>query len=169
MYPALELRDSNNGWHKVWFMVSNPAPYLPARTGRTPESRACWEELPTEKEMVQVNLLLNEIAGLSAQGLTGTVVALSFSNRPVQPIRDRVHPGFEYWGRQDPTRGQNRKVPRDEAANRVAHMMQGPIRDRGCPRAHCLKRPTRAVSLLRRSVLFCSSIPSYFVFTLESF
>ena len=48
--------------------------------------------------MVQVDLLLKEIAGLSAQGLTGAVVALSFSKWLVQPIRDRVHPGFEYWG-----------------------------------------------------------------------
>ena len=46
-----------------------------------------------------MNLLLNEIAGLSAQGLTGAVVALSFSKRLVQPILDRVHPAFEYWGR----------------------------------------------------------------------
>ena len=53
--------------------------------------------------MVQVTLLLGEIAGLSAQGLTGAVVALSFRKRLVQPIQDRVHPGFEYLGRQDPT------------------------------------------------------------------
>ena len=46
--------------------------------------------------MVQVNLLLKEIAGLSAQGLTGAVVALSFSKWLVQPFRDRVHLGFEY-------------------------------------------------------------------------
>ena len=50
---------------------------------RAPESRACWEEQPTEEEMVQVTLLLDEIAGLSAQGLTGAVVALSFSKRLV--------------------------------------------------------------------------------------
>ena len=106
-YPALELRDSNKGWHKEWFVVSNPTPCLSARTGRAPEPRACWEEQLTEEEMVQVDLLLKEIAGLSAQGLTGAVVALSFSRQLVQPIRDRVHPGFEYWGRQDPTRGQN--------------------------------------------------------------
>jgi hypothetical protein len=31
-----------------------------------PESRTCWEELPTEEEMIQVNILLNENAGLSA-------------------------------------------------------------------------------------------------------
>ena len=107
MYPALELRDSNKGWEKEWFVVSNLAPCLPARTGRTPESCACCEELPSEEEMIQVNLLLNEIDGLSAQGLTGAMVALSFSKWLVQPIQDRMHPGFEYWGRQDPTRGQN--------------------------------------------------------------
>ena len=75
----MELRDSNKGWHKEWFVVSNPAPCLPAHTGRAPESHASWEELLTEEEMVQVNLLLNEVAGLSVQGLTGAVVALSFS------------------------------------------------------------------------------------------
>jgi len=42
-YPALELHDSNKGWNKEWFVVSNLAPYLPARTGRVPEYRACWE------------------------------------------------------------------------------------------------------------------------------
>ena len=110
----------------MWFVVSNPAPCRPVRTSRAPKSRTCWEELPTEEEMVQVTLLLDEIAGLSAQGLTGAVVALSFNKRLVQLIQDRVHPGFEYWGRQDPTRGQNRKGPRDEAANRVTRMMQGP-------------------------------------------
>ena len=83
------------------------------------------------------------------------MVALSYSKRLVQPIQDRVHPGFEYWGRQDPTRGQNRKVPWEEATNRIARMMQVPIRDKGCPKAHCLKRMTRAVSILRLSVLFC--------------
>ena len=112
-----------------------------------------------------MDLLLKKITVLSAQGLTGAVVALSFSKRLVQPIRDRVHPGFEYWGRQDPTRGQNRKVPREEAANWVTCMMQGPIRDRGCPKMHCLKRSTRAVSL--RVVLL--SVPSCSVFALELF
>ena len=34
-------------------------------------------------------------------------------------------------------------------------MMQGVIRDKGCPKAHCLKQPTRAVSVLRFSELFC--------------
>ena len=49
-------------------------------------SRTCWKELPTEEEMVQVTLLLDEIAGLSAQGLTGAVVGLSYSKGLVQRI-----------------------------------------------------------------------------------
>ena len=65
-YLALELWNSNKGWNKEWFMVSNPSPCLPARTGRAPEYRACWKELPIEEEMVQVTLLLDEITGLSA-------------------------------------------------------------------------------------------------------
>ena len=33
-YPDFELRHTNKGWAKDWFVVSNPAPTLPARTGR---------------------------------------------------------------------------------------------------------------------------------------
>ena len=91
------------------------------------------------------------------------MVALSFSKRLVQLNRDRVHPGFEYRGRQDPTRGQNRKVPREEAANRVSRMMQGLIRDRGCPKTYFLNRPTRAIRLLVSSLLF------YFLFRVVLF
>ena len=34
VYPDFELRDTNKGWAKDWFVLSNPAPTLPARTGR---------------------------------------------------------------------------------------------------------------------------------------
>ena len=65
-YPDQNLRDSEKGWNKEWFVVSDLAPYLLARTSRAPKYRACWKELPIEEEMVQVTLLPNEIAGLSA-------------------------------------------------------------------------------------------------------
>jgi len=63
------------------FVVSNLAPYLPARTGRAPKYKACWEEPPTAEEVVQVERLLKEIADLSSRGLTGAAVALSFCKR----------------------------------------------------------------------------------------
>ena len=92
--------------------------------------------------------LLEEIADLSAQGLTGAAVAISFCGRLMQPIQERVHPAFEYWGQRDPTRGHECKVPRDEIANLVTRFMAGHIRNKSCPKAHCLKRSTDAISLL---------------------
>jgi len=109
-----------------------------------------------------VERLLKEIAGLTARKLTGATVALSICKRLTQPIQERVQPAYEYWGREDPTRGQKRKVSRVEAANRFARIMAGQIRDKGCPKALCLKRPTNAVSFLESSKLF-SSFPSCFL------
>ena len=128
--------------------MSNPAPCLPARTGRVPEYKPCWEELPTTEVMAQVERLLKEIADLSVQGLTGATVAISFCRRLTQPIQERVHPTFEYWGHRDPTRGHKCKVPREEIVNWVARIMAGQIQDKGCPKAHCLKWPTDTVGLV---------------------
>ena len=75
-------------------------------------------------------------------------MAISFCKQLTQPIQERIHPAFEYWVHRDPTRGHERKVPRDEIANRVARIMAGEIRDKGCPKAHYLKQPTDAVSPL---------------------
>jgi hypothetical protein len=43
---------------------------------------------------------------------------------------------------------QNHKVPRAEAFNRVSFIMSGEVRDKGCPKEYCLKRPTIEVSVL---------------------
>ena len=86
VYPNFELRDTNKGWVREWFVVANPAPCLPARTGRAPEYKACWEEPPTTVEMAQVEHLLQKIADLSAQDLTGAAVAISFCRRLTQLI-----------------------------------------------------------------------------------
>jgi hypothetical protein len=115
--------------------------------------------------MAQVEYLLKEIADLSARGLSGAVVALSFCKRLRQLIQERVHPAFEYWGRQDPTWGQERKVPREEIANQVARIMVGQIRDKGCPKALCLKRPTDAKSLLKSFGSFCSFLSCFLCFS----
>ena len=72
---------------REWFVVANPAPCLPAHTGRAPEYKACWEEPPTTEEMAQVERLVKEIADLSVQGLTGATVATSFCRRLMQPIQ----------------------------------------------------------------------------------
>ena len=51
VFPDFELRNTNKGWALEWFVVSNPALCLPARTGRAPEYKVCWEVPPTTEEM----------------------------------------------------------------------------------------------------------------------
>jgi hypothetical protein len=51
--------------------------------------------------------------------VTGAAVARSFCQRMIQPMKDRVHPAYEYWGQSDPTREVNRKVSKEEMAARV--------------------------------------------------
>lgn len=114
-YLEAVFRDNNTGWAEEWFVVANPAPGLPPRTSRPPVPNAKWEEKPTEEEMVQVDVLLAELQKLKAEKLTRSAVALSFAKRLTPPIQERIHPDYEYWGRDDPSRTQNRKVSCFEA------------------------------------------------------
>jgi hypothetical protein len=81
--------------------------------------------------------LVNE---LKKQGVTGVAVSRSFYRRMIQPIKDRVHPAYKYWGQSDPTREVNRKVSKEEMAARVSQMYSGKVKVKKCPKAHSLKR-----------------------------
>ncbi|RLN34115.1 hypothetical protein C2845_PM03G30250 [Panicum miliaceum] len=86
---------------------------------------ARWEEKPTDEEMVEVEVLLAELQKLKAEKLTGAAVVLSFAKRLTQAIQEWVHPGYEYSGRDDPTRVQNRKVSRSKAHRWVTLIVSG--------------------------------------------
>jgi ribosomal protein L23 len=58
----------------------------------------------------------------------------------IQPIKDRVHPAYEYYGQSDPTSEVNRKVSKEEMAARVSQIYSGKVKVKKCPRAHSLKR-----------------------------
>jgi hypothetical protein len=73
--------------------------------------------------------------------VTGSSVARSFCRRLNQPIKDRVHHTYEYWGQSDPTREVNRKVSREEMADRVSQIYSGKVKIKKCPKAHSSKRP----------------------------
>jgi ribosomal protein L23 len=63
----------------------------------------------------------------------------------IQPIKDRVHPAYEYCGQSDSTREVNHKVSKEEMAARVSQIYSGKVKVKKCPRAHSLKRPTDPV------------------------
>jgi hypothetical protein len=63
----------------------------------------------------------------------------------IQPIKDQVHPAYEYCGQSDPTREVNRNVSREEMMARVSQIYSGKVKVKKCPRAHLLKRPADSV------------------------
>jgi hypothetical protein len=63
--------------------------------------------------------VLELVSNMKSPGVTGAAVARSFCRRMIQPIKDRVHPAYEYYGQSDPTCEVNRKVSREEMAARV--------------------------------------------------
>jgi hypothetical protein len=82
---------------------------------------------------------------LKKQGVTGAAVARSFCRRMIQPIKDRVHPTYEYVGQSNPTREVNRKVSKEEMAARFSKMYARKVQVKKCPKAYSLKRPADLV------------------------
>jgi hypothetical protein len=64
--------------------------------------------------------VLELVNNMKRLGVTGAAIARSFCQRMIQPIKDRVHPVYEYWGQSDPTREVNRKVFKEEIAATVS-------------------------------------------------
>jgi hypothetical protein len=89
--------------------------------------------------------------------VTGASVARLFCRRLIQPIKDRVHPVYEYWWQSDPTREVNHKVSKEEMATKVPRIYSGKVKIKKCPKAHSLKRQADPVSTgtcFRLSTLF---------------
>jgi hypothetical protein len=100
--------------------------------------------LPT-RDLEDLKGVLELVSNMKKRGVTGAAVARSFCRRMIQPIKDRVHPTYEYCGQSDPAREVNHKVSKEDMAARVSQMYYGKVKVKKCPRAHSLKRPTDPV------------------------
>jgi hypothetical protein len=87
--------------------------------------------------------------------MTDAAVAISFCRRLVQPLHDRAHPAFEYWGQSDPTRVTQRKVSKAHMMARAKNIFGGRIRNKECPKALGVYSPSDPVSF--RPLLFFRS------------
>jgi hypothetical protein len=77
--------------------------------------------------------VLELIGDMKKRGVTRVAVARSFCRWMIQPIKDQVHPAYEYWGKSGPTREVNRKVSKEEMAARVSQMYSGKVKVKKCP------------------------------------
>ena len=103
-FDFINLRDSNKTWHTEWFYIKNQPPQLFPHTGHLPKHHANWDSAPSYKQGDQISQLLKMIRLAKEQGLTAESVVLCFIRRHVQPCHNRVLPGYEYLGREDPMR-----------------------------------------------------------------
>jgi hypothetical protein len=139
------LPDNTVGWRSEWFYIADQIPGLPRRTGHKPVKISEWDlGLPT-RDLEDLKGVLELVSDIKKRGVTGAAVARPFCRRMIQPIKDRVHPVFEYIGQSDPTREVNRKVSKEEMAARVSQMYSGKVMVKKCLRAHSLKRPADPV------------------------
>jgi hypothetical protein len=104
------LPDNTVGWRSEWLYIADQLPGLPRRTGHKPAKMNEWDLGLSSRDLVKLNPVLELVSELKKQGVTGVAMARSFCQWMIQPIEDRVHPAYEYWGQSDPTREVNSKV-----------------------------------------------------------
>jgi hypothetical protein len=146
-YVNLALPDNTTGWKQGWFYLDNLAPMLKTRTGQAPVPYLEWTNQLALRDIEELQPLLEDLEQLKVEGLTGGASAISFYRRLIQPIQDRDHPAFEYWGQSDPTRIVKCKVSKAEVTARVKNIFGGRIRNRECPKALRMYHPSDLVHL----------------------
>jgi hypothetical protein len=140
-----DLPDNTAGWRSEWFYIADQIPGLLWRTGHKLVKISEWDLGLSTRKLEDLKGVLELVSNMKNQGVTGAEVARSFCRRMIQPIKDRVHPTYEYCGQFDPTREVNRKVSKEEMAARVSQIYSGKVKVKKCPRAHSLKRLTDPV------------------------
>jgi hypothetical protein len=132
-YIDLALPNNTTGWKQGWFYLDNPAPTLKSRTGQIPVVGPEWTNQLATLDTQKLKSLLDDLQQLEAKGLTGTAVAINFCHRLIQPLQDRAHPAFEYWGKSDPTRVAQRKVSKAEMIACTKNIFGRRICNKECP------------------------------------
>jgi hypothetical protein len=140
-----DLSDNTAGWRSEWFYIADQLPGFPRRTGHKPAKMNELDLGLSSRDLAELKLVLELVSELKKQGVTGAAVARSFCRRMIQPIKDRVHPAYEYWGQSDPMREVNRKVSKEEVVARVSQIYSGKVKVKKFPKAHSLKRPADPV------------------------
>jgi hypothetical protein len=97
-YIDLTLPDNTSSWKQGWFYLDNPTPALRERTGRVPVPGLEWANQLATRDTEELKPLLDDLEQLKAEGLTDAAVAISFCRCLFQPLQDRAHLVFEYWG-----------------------------------------------------------------------
>jgi hypothetical protein len=90
------LPDNTAGWGSEWFYIADQLPALPRHTGHKPVKILEWDLGLSSHEADDIKEVLALVEDLQKWGVIGGSVARLFCRRLIQPIKDRVHPTYEY-------------------------------------------------------------------------
>jgi hypothetical protein len=92
----IDLPDNTAGWRSEWFYIADQLPGLPRRTGHEPMKMNECDLGLSSRDLAELKPVLELVRELKKQGVTGAAVTRSLCRRMIQPIKDRVHPVYEY-------------------------------------------------------------------------
>jgi hypothetical protein len=123
-----DLPDNNSRWRSEWFYIVDQLPGLPCHSVHKLVKISEWDLGLSSRDTEDLKEILELVRDLKKRGVMGASVARSFCWRQIQPIKDRVHPAYEYWGQSDSTREVNRKVSKAEIVARVPQIYSGKVK-----------------------------------------
>jgi hypothetical protein len=91
-----DLPDNTAGWRSEWFYSVDQLPGLSCRTGHKTVKISEWDLGLSSRDLEDPKGVLELVNDLKKRGVTGAAVTRSFCRRLMQPIKDRVHPAYEY-------------------------------------------------------------------------
>jgi hypothetical protein len=91
-----DLPDNTARWRSEWFYIADELPGLPCRTGHKPVNINEWDLGLSSRDLADLKGILELVGDMKKQGVTGATIARLLCRRMIQPIKDRVHPAYEY-------------------------------------------------------------------------
>jgi hypothetical protein len=93
-----DLPDNTAGWRSEWFYIAYQIPGLSCRTSHKSAKISEWDLGLSTRELEDLKVILELVSDMKVRGVIGAAVARSFCRRMIQPIKDWVHPAYEYCG-----------------------------------------------------------------------
>src|SRR6185437_14173683 len=105
-----------------WFYIENQWESVPSITPGPPIQWPEWNKKPVDES--QIPELLERIANLRQNMLTGEAVMFDWMKRRIQPLQAREMLGFQYQGTADSSRYSKEEISDDVAFSQVQRLLR---------------------------------------------
>ncbi|CAN6234291.1 unnamed protein product [Urochloa humidicola] len=112
--------DTNKEWHNEWFYMVKHEPSISNDIDHHPSKRLAWIEEPQERNMPEMRELIQLIAKLKTEGLTGVGMAANFMLRRIKPLKARSLTAYKYAGEDNFNHEAPERLNKADACNRLS-------------------------------------------------